>query len=46
MSANSQSFCLWANPITINQGEFDKISDETMHQIDNFNAEFEARCGS
>ena len=38
------SFCLWANPITISQEEYDKMSEETMRQIDNFNQEFEEHC--
>ncbi len=38
------SFCLWANPITINQEEFDKMSEETLRRIDNFDQEFEERC--
>ncbi len=39
------SFCLWATPITISQEEFDTMSEETLRQIDNFNQEFEGRCG-
>jgi hypothetical protein len=39
------SFCLWANPITISQEEFNKMSEETLRQIDNFNQEFEEHCG-
>ncbi len=38
------SFCLWVNPITVSQEEFDKISEETLRQIDNFNQEFEGYC--
>ena len=38
------SFCLWANPITVSQEEFDKISEETLRQIDNFNQEVEEHC--
>ncbi len=39
------SFCLWADPITVNQEEFGKMSEEMLRQIDNFNQEFEERCG-
>jgi hypothetical protein len=38
------SFCLWASPITVSQEEFDKISEETLRQIDNFNQEVEEHC--
>jgi hypothetical protein len=44
MSVNNESFCLWANPITISQEEYDTMSEETFRQIDNFNQEFEERC--
>ena len=43
MSANN--LCLWANPITITQSELNSLSEETLRQIDNFNQEFEERCG-
>jgi len=39
------NLCLWANPITITESELDSLSEETLRQIDNFNAEFEERCG-
>lgn len=42
ISANN--FCLWANPITISQEEFGKMSEETLRQIDNFNQELEGHC--
>jgi hypothetical protein len=38
------SFCLWANPITVSQEEFDKMDEETLRQIDNLNQEFERHC--
>ncbi len=38
------SFCLWASPISVSQEEFDKMGDETLRQIDNFNQEFEKWC--
>ena len=39
------NLCLWANPITITQSELNLLSEETLRQIDNFNQEFEERCG-
>ncbi len=39
------SFCLWASPISVSQEEFDKMSEETLRQIDNFNQEVEEHCG-
>jgi len=39
------NFCLWANSITITKSELNYLSEETLRQIDNFNAEFEERCG-
>lgn len=39
------NLCLWANPITITQSELNSLSEETLRQIDNFNQEFEERCG-
>lgn len=44
ISVNNEAFCLWANPITLSQEEYDKMSEETLRQIDNFNQEFEERC--
>ncbi len=44
-NTSANSFCLWANPITLSQEEYDKISEETFRQIDNFNQEVEKRCG-
>ena len=43
-NTSANSFCLWANPITLSQEEYDKMSEETLRQIDNFNQEFEERC--
>lgn len=40
------NLCLWVNPITITQSELNSLSEETLRQIDNFNQEFEERCGS
>ena len=39
------NLCLWASSITITKSELDSLSEETLRQIDNFNAEFEERCG-
>jgi len=44
MSVNNKFLCLWANPITISQEEYNTISEETFRQIDNFNQELEERC--
>ncbi len=43
-STSANSFCLWANPITVTQEELDKLSEETLRQIDNFNEEYRDRC--
>ena len=43
-NTSANSFCLWANPITLSQEEYDTMSEETLRQIDNFNQEFEERC--
>jgi diphthamide synthase subunit DPH2 len=41
------NFCLWAKPITISQEELaGAMSMETLRQIDNYNQEWEARCGN
>jgi hypothetical protein len=45
-STSVNNLCLWANPITITKSELDSLSEETLRQIDNFNQEFEERCGS
>jgi hypothetical protein len=43
MSVNN--LCLWADSITITESELNSLSEETIRQIDNFNQEFEERCG-
>ncbi len=43
-NTSANSFCLWANPITLSQEEYDKMSEETLRQIDNFNQEVEEHC--
>jgi len=43
-STSANNLCLWANPITITESEFNSLSEETLRQIDNFNQEFEERC--
>ena len=44
-STSVNNLCLWADPITITELELNSLSKETIHQIDNFNQEFEERCG-
>jgi hypothetical protein len=44
-STSVNNLCLWANPITITESELNSLSEETLRQIDNFNAEFEEKCG-
>lgn len=48
VSCNSQrlvgSFCLWAKPITLTESDLDKISTETLRQINNYNKELETQC--
>ncbi|NCB49885.1 MAG: hypothetical protein EOM53_04330 [Alphaproteobacteria bacterium] len=40
------NFCLWAKPITVTEDELDnKLSMETIRQIDDYNQEWEERCG-
>ncbi len=43
-STSVNNLCLWANPITITESELNSLSEETLRQIDNFNAEFTERC--
>ncbi len=45
-NTSANNFCFWADPITISQEEFDKMSEETLRQIDNFNQEWEEKCDS
>lgn len=42
MSENS--LCLNLRPITINEFEYNNMSENTLRQIDNFNQEFEEIC--
>lgn len=44
-STSVSSFCLWFEPITFTQEEFDTMSEETLRQIDNVNGEYEKQCG-
>lgn len=39
------NFCLWAKPITVTEDElYNKLSIETIRQIDDYNQEWEERC--
>lgn len=40
----TDSFCIWAKPITINKSEFEFMSQETLIQLDNFNRHYEQLC--
>ena len=40
------NFCLWANPIMITKEENEELlSENTLRQIDDYNSEWEERCG-
>ena len=39
------SFCLWAKPITITDHELKMLSMETLRELDDFNQEWQIRCG-
>lgn len=40
----TDSFCIWAKPITVNNNELESISIETLKQIDNFNRHYDELC--
>jgi hypothetical protein len=41
------NFCLWALPITVTEEELnEKLSIETLRQIDDYNQEWSLRCKS
>jgi len=43
-NTSANSFCLWFEPITISQEEFDTLSEHTLRQIDGINSEYKAQC--
>lgn len=45
VTVRSDSFCLWANPITITKQELSSLSDYTLREIDNYNQNYETLCG-
>lgn len=40
----TDSFCIWAKPITISNDEFELMSEDTLIQLDNFNRHYEQLC--
>lgn len=40
------NFCLWANPIIVTKEENSNLlSESTLRQIDDYNQEWEVKCG-
>ena len=40
------SDCLWMKPITISENELKTLSNQTLREIDGYNAEWEIHCGN
>jgi len=40
----TESFCLWATPITITKHELDVMSDETLREIYTYNQIYDLKC--
>jgi hypothetical protein len=39
------SFCLWANPISLTRTEINTMTEYSLRQIDNYNLIYDRKCG-